>query len=548
MKRLVCDLGRRELSEEFGLVLPFARRTRAALAAVLIVATAYGLLAGEDVLQRAPRYDERAVLTGVDSLARPEAQASPARVGAGFFAVGGLLNALLLNAVVGVVFGVVWGGSWRPRRSRLAEDAARMARTLAALTPVRIVLIATLSGLAVAALFSSWPALQPGSRNRSPPPPRPMVRAPDPRAEDDALEARPRPAEAQPTPPLLLPPVEPPVVPLVETVEDPDAFLRGLEGRPIVLLFWKVDAGATWLPDVEKLRRRFGPSGLEVIGVPLLAHQPRLRDVLATSRIGWRQLSATRGWHGRIPSAWPQVVVLDERGEIAHAGRPGVEVEEALTRLVGSPPEAGPEVLGAVEGRLVYAGRPLHEATRQAARFWFRDEWSRKEAAVRTELDRAASTFRWVAPIGTYLVDASAGPRLDFAPHESFSGTATFGVTPGEPRRLEVALQEILHLLQPVDNATTLPASGEWLVHASPVRFAWEGLAEALLYRYSITPVDGRSLPEVSGETPRTQIQAALAPGSYRFALSAHGPSGLVGRLKVYGSNYRAWSYAFVVE
>jgi len=201
---------------------------------------------------------------------------------------------------------------------------------------------------------------------------------------------------------------------------------------------------------------------------------------------------------------------------------------------------------GSVEGRLLYAGRPLHEVAGGAARFWFRNEASGREASFLAEHDPASSRFRWVGAPGTYLADVSVGPRHDYAPHVSYIGSATFGVSAGQPLVLEVSLERIIRLRQPVDNARTLPSSSEEPVYDSPVRFAWDAIAEASHYRCVVSSRE-RTEHVANGqhETQRAGIEFGLPPGRYEFRLSAHGPSGLVGRLEVYGKDYRAWSYLF---
>jgi hypothetical protein len=49
--------------------------------------------------------------------------------------------------------------------------------------------------------------------------------------------------------------------------------------------------------------------------------------------------------------------------------------------------QSAPGAEGSVEGRLLYAGRPLHEVAGGAARFWFRNEQSGREASFVAEHD-----------------------------------------------------------------------------------------------------------------------------------------------------------------
>lgn len=460
----------------------------------------------------------------------------------GVFVIGTLGNTLLLNALLLMAF-AARGGEWRPDLLALAAEGTRSLRRFGGLAPPAAAVALVASGALLAGVAAMrWPEMIPAWRPRPP--------AVDRQARERVRSTSPAPRKATgPAFSLELPPVPPAIVPSIEMVGSLDPVLASLAGRPVVLLYWAGDEPRLWLPDADRLHRTMAPHGVEVVGVPRLSDEARLRETLGASRIEWRQLLGAPGWSSRVPTAWPQVVVIDAAGEVAYRGRPGAGVEEALGRLVGPAPPPATDAVGVVEGRLLYAGRPLGEASRLPIRFWFRNEWTGREARLQTEADRANSAFRWVGPIGTYLADVSCGPRLDFSAHTSLSGTARFAVTTGEPRRQDISLQRILRLRQPVDNGTTLPPHGQTLAHSSPVRFAWDPLPEADEYRYSLSRVgDQPGDPIVSGETRSPAIEVALGEGTYNFRLSAHGPAGLVGRLEVYGANYRAWSYGFVVK
>lgn len=222
-------------------------------------------------------------------------------------------------------------------------------------------------------------------------------------------------------------------------------------------------------------------------------------------------------------------------------------MDEQVAGLLGKA-EAPPRDEGVVEGRLLYAGRPLHETGAGRARFWFRDEWRGLEARVQVAYDARTSEFRWVAPVGTLLASLSCGGRIVDPPHVSYTGGATFSVGAGAPQHIDFSLERILRLRAPVDTGRPLPPSGQYLVHRSPVRFEWDPVAGATSYRYWLRRRDAGGAEEASGETDRTDLELSLDPGAYDLRLQGSGPTGLLARLEVHGANYRGWSYAFKVE
>lgn len=537
------------------------RRILGAIAAGLVVIATASLMGRTDFIQSAPREALGTSLSGAFTAAAQAGGWDADRERFGFFPIGVLGNALLVNGFLLIAF-QARASDWRPDPASLFPQSLRLAPRVEGLLPpqtvVALVATAALAGLSLPfwlglsergaepmPIASRPPHPQnPDRANReqiSEPPLGPSTRP----TGESAISPSPSAGSSSRSAPL---PDVPPVVPNIETPADLDSVLAPLTGRPVLLLYWSGDEPREWLPDADRLHRIFAAHGLEVIGVPRSQDEALVRQVLGAARIGWGQIMGASAWRSRIPTVWPQIVLLDAAGEIVYRGQPGPKVDEALERLVEPPSRPPVEPQGIIEGRLVYAGRLLHETITSGVRFWFRNEWTGREAQLQTAADPRTSEFRFAGPIGTYLVSVFSGPRLDHPPHASWNGSSTFAVTAGDPRRQDISLQRMVRLREPVDNGKTLPPLPQRFVHASPVRFAWDSVPEANVYRYRLFRDGDRSDDPLAGETTANSFEITLSPGAYQLQLSAHGPSGLVGRLETYGANYRAWTYSFTVR
>ncbi|MBI2191907.1 MAG: TlpA family protein disulfide reductase [Planctomycetes bacterium] len=346
----------------------------------------------------------------------------------------------------------------------------------------------------------------------------------------------------------------------IQWTQDRERTLMRLRGRAVLLYFWGPgDDGADLLPSLNRLHRAYAPHGLEMIGL-YKSDEDEWRAALDKKcrRYGvtWRQFSdhmheVDKWWEHWHVTSVPSVVVLDREGKTAWGPRPypSPGTEEAIVRVLGlSLPSPAPGVVvPQIEGRLLYAGRPVSEFSTRPARFQIRPALA-SEAVQRlpeTHYDPSTSSFKILnIEEGSYhwdvrVEDPSRDPGLCFMN----LGRRTFGV-PGVPlpRMLDVPLQRNIHLIKPVDNFTDLKGQKEMLAHPTVFLLEWDPILEADRYEFMIHRRRLQSREEESwelywkGSTTGAQVEVArrLEEGfEYRFILRAYREIELLGLLRV---------------
>lgn len=215
-----------------------------------------------------------------------------------------------------------------------------------------------------------------------------------------------------------------------------------------------------------------------------------------------------------------------------------------------------------INGKLKYGAAPTTPAA--TPQFFLRDDSSGQQ--VNASISYSGSTFQIRnLPAGSYtlIVDAdenAGNPRL--YPGD-FDSKTTFDAATAASSGLVVELRRVMHLTSPQDNASTLPAMTDEctrpVVSTAPVVFAWDSIATAVLYDYSIermscvTPYQAVGAL-VRGSTAATSLAEILPPNGpndiYVFSLWARNAAGVIvgGLITHYGPGAFSWDDRFRVE
>ena len=113
-----------------------------------------------------------------------------------------------------------------------------------------------------------------------------------------------------------------------------------------------------------------------------------------------------------------------------------------------------------------------------------------------------------------------------------------------EPVRVDMDMIRLMHLLKPVDNNYHIP-NDERISYKSPLEFAWTPLSYDTLYKCIISGENKKPL-EIDLKEPRLTID--LAPGIYRFALSAYKDGVKTGAMRLHAKSSYRFNYVFIVK
>jgi hypothetical protein len=208
----------------------------------------------------------------------------------------------------------------------------------------------------------------------------------------------------------------------------------------------------------------------------------------------------------------------------------------------------------ALEINLRYMGRPIQEFTSAEPAFSLNNrDTGEKGIRPPVEYREGRHVIQELAP-GNYVLFISINANPDNPggypgyPGDFFYQDSRLSIAADGKVRLNVDLQQVIHLILPQDNASVMEQWGkkgqEMIAFAAPVEFAWDALADGALYDYSINRMQSEPHKhlerDVVKETTRaTRLSLDLAPSAdnefYSFQLRAtKGPFG-IGDLVTHG-------------
>lgn len=164
---------------------------------------------------------------------------------------------------------------------------------------------------------------------------------------------------------------------------------------------------------------------------------------------------------------------------------------------------------------------------------------------------------------GSYVLFISIDANLDNPgrypgyPGDFFYLDSRLSIPADGQVRLDVDMQQVIHLILPQDNASFMEHWGEkgqeMIAFATPVEFAWDALVDGAMYEYSIyrmqsEPFKYLERDAVKETTQATQVSLDLAPSAdnefYSFRLRATKGPLRIGDIVIrgqrgYGSDFR---------
>lgn len=192
-------------------------------------------------------------------------------------------------------------------------------------------------------------------------------------------------------------------------------------------------------------------------------------------------------------------------------------------------------------------------------RFWFRNEITNQ--IVSPQVDVSQGQFQiFGLPPGNYGVSVSIDLNQTNPPDMPGDLTAwkQFSVNPGIVTKLDIPFTKLMHLISPADNAKFVKGSScdEGNVHTSPIKVAWEPIAEDALYDYLVMTADCKPFryrnEVASGSTSDLSALVNLPPNKwnqmYLLKIGARRNGAYIGSLQVYGANFYGWDYRFRIK
>jgi hypothetical protein len=217
----------------------------------------------------------------------------------------------------------------------------------------------------------------------------------------------------------------------------------------------------------------------------------------------------------------------------------------------------------ALEIDLRYMGRPIQEFTSAEPAFSFNNrDTGEKGIPAGIEYRGGRHLVQELAP-GNYVLFVSINANPDNPegypgyPGDFFYMDSGLSIAADGGVRLDVDLQQVIHLILPQDNAGVMERWGqrgqEMIAFAAPVEFAWDALTDGALYDFSIYRMQSEphkylERDVVKETTQTTRVSLYLAPSAdnefYLFRLGAtKGPSPIGGIVthgqRGYGTDFR---------
>lgn len=243
---------------------------------------------------------------------------------------------------------------------------------------------------------------------------------------------------------------------------------------------------------------------------------------------------------------------------------PPAEPNAHNTRQYQNPPDQEEAASSpALEIDLRYMGRPIQEFTSAEPAFSLNNRDTGERGIQPTIECRDGRYVIQKLAAGNYVLFVSVNMNPDNParypgyPGDFFYRDSRLSIPPQGGVQLNVDLQKVIHLTLPQDNAGVLEQWGqrgqEMITFATPVVFAWDALADEVLYDFSIyrmqsEPFEYLQSDVVKRTTQATRVSIDLSPsadnefyifrlgaakGPFRIgALVTHGPRG-------YGTDFR---------
>jgi hypothetical protein len=204
-----------------------------------------------------------------------------------------------------------------------------------------------------------------------------------------------------------------------------------------------------------------------------------------------------------------------------------------------------------LEGRLLFAGRPITEITPVEPTFWFRNEDIGQEQSARATYQDGRFLIYGLPP-GNFgiSVNIDANPQNPWSYPGDFRSWRPFTVTEGNNPELEVSLLQLIRMTDPQDNNVVMNKWGaecmKKIALQSPVTFRWEPLADVDSYEYLITRMDCANNYNSAGTVVEdiivsTEITIPLSPSleneCYGFHLYARQGEQRIGMLMTHGDS-----------
>ena len=243
-----------------------------------------------------------------------------------------------------------------------------------------------------------------------------------------------------------------------------------------------------------------------------------------------------------------------------------IVVDLAQVMAIAAPDDnAADEVIVAlpvIEGRLLFAGKPITEITNVEPTFWFRNEDTGQKQSARATYRNGMFSF-YELPPGNFgvSVNIDANSQNPWSYPGDYRTWKPFTVQEGKNPELDVSLLQIIRLTAPQDNNTVMEKWGaecmQKITHKSPVTFQWESVGGYVMYEYRITRMDCANNYNSAGTVAEdtvssTELTINLPPSldneCYGFHLYARRNDQRIGMLMTHGSNGDGWDYRFRVQ
>jgi hypothetical protein len=235
-----------------------------------------------------------------------------------------------------------------------------------------------------------------------------------------------------------------------------------------------------------------------------------------------------------------------------------------LNQVVPETEQAGHESITrpVLEGRLLFAGRPITDITTIKPTFWFRNEDTGKAQEARVTYENGRFLIYGLPP-GNFgvSINIDSNAQNPWSYPGDFRSWQPFTVTEGSNPEMEVSLLQLIHMTAPQDNNVEMEQWGaecmQKITWQSPVTFRWESVGEDVDYEYRITRMacdnNYNSAGTVVEETTMsTELTIPLAPSleneCYGFHLYAYQNDQRIGMLMTHGSSGYGWDYRFRVR
>ena len=247
---------------------------------------------------------------------------------------------------------------------------------------------------------------------------------------------------------------------------------------------------------------------------------------------------------------------------------PPIEPNAQNAQQDQSPPSREQSVPSpALEIDLRYMGRPIQEFTSAEPVFSLNNR-DTGERAIRPRIEYRDGhhTIQELAA-GNYVlfVSINANPdnpeRYPGYPGDFFHMDSRLSIAAAGGVRLDVDLQQVIHLTLPQDNGSIMEQWGqraqEMIAFAAPVEFAWDALADGVLYDFSIDrmqsePFKALERSVVKKATQATRVSLNLAPSEdnefYLFRLDATNGALPIGGIVTHGQRGYGTDFRFRVK